>query len=312
MANTTESHTAVVRELIAAPRLVDLLEAYHGHLLGKGHRPSGRAKYMWNLKAFIRWTGEDVTTLDLTEERITAYRDARAVTVKAAVVFNELTVIRSLCKWCVRKRYLAEDPTVYVDFPKVPRPSPRALKRAQLKQLFAIIDTEPTTYKANWRRNRLILLIFIYTGARISEGAGLRWGDIDLDANTIKIRGEIAKNGRTRAIPMHPRLKEELSRLPVYPDDAPVFTHIYADGFGTGLDVKSLAHVFERWLPKMGLAITAHQLRHTLATELLRAGAPLPDIQGILGHDSLETTAIYLTVDSEHLRGSMNLLPAAW
>lgn len=301
--------TATVRALIG---LVDLLPEYEAHLLGKGHRPMGRAKYRANLTLFFRWLGDGATVEHLTEDRITAYRNDRARTIAPATLFNELCCVRSWCRWCVKKRYLTDDPTRFVDFPKVPKPNPRALKRAQLKRLFEIIDTEPATFKASWRRNRLVLLVFLYTGVRLAELAGLRWGDIDLDANSIKIRPEIAKNGRTRAIPIHPRLKEELSRIGEQAADWPLITHQRGASI-TAMTAKSIGHIFERWLrTKFGVSITAHQLRHTLATELLRAGAPLTDIQAILGHDDLETTAVYLTIDSEHLRGSIGLLPAGW
>jgi integrase/recombinase XerD len=307
---TYESHTAVVRELITAPLLVELLDEYLAHLRGKGRRPRGIQKYRDQYLLIARALGPDATVADLTEDRITTYRDQRAAQVAASTLFNELCVIRSMCKWCVRKRYLADDPTKYVDYPKLPKPNPRALKRTQLKQLFTIIDTEPDTFKATWRRNRLLLLLLVYTGLRIAEAAGLRWGDVDLDANTIKVRPDIAKNGRTRAIPIHPRLKEELSRIENQEADRPVIAHAHDDS--QAMDAKGLGKIFERWLNAKGLDISAHQLRHTLATELLRAGAPLPDIQAILGHESLETTAVYLTTDSDWLRGAMGLLPAGW
>lgn len=293
------------------PRLTDLLPDYLAYLTGKGHRPCGRQKYLDNLKLFNRWLGEEATTADLTEERITAYRDARAGQVRPGTVFNELVCVRSFCRWCVRRRLLTEDPTQHVDYPKVPKPHPRALKRTQLKLLFQIIDTEPATFQAAWRRNRIALLLLLYTGLRIREAAGLCWRDVDLDASNITVPPELAKNGRTRAIPIHPRLKDELRTLPRQEADRPIIGHTHTNA-DTPITPKSLGHVFERWLRKQGLGITAHQLRHTMATELLRAGASLPDIQAILGHEDLETTAIYLTVDAEHLRGAIGLLPAGW
>jgi integrase/recombinase XerD len=302
----------LLRELAPAPRLIDLLAAYEGHLRGRGHRPRGREKYLWNLRGFARWLGEGATVADLTEGRILAYRDVRAGQVAAATVFNELVCIRSLCRWCVRQRWLATDPTQHVEYPKVPRPSPRALTRAQLRHLFQIIDTEPEQARARavWRRNRIAPLLIVYTGRRIAEAAGLRWRDVDLRAGVIVVRPEVAKNGRTRAIPLHLRLRTELGALGDQEPDAPVISRA---GAGAGpLEPKSAAHIFERWLASQGLDITPHQLRHTFATELLRAGAALPDIQAMLGHESLETTAIYLTIDAEHLQGAVRLLPAGW
>jgi integrase/recombinase XerD len=296
----------------ATLRLLDLLPEYEVYLRGKGHRPRGREKYIWDLKAVFRWLGDEATIADLTEDRIMAYRDARAAQVKAATVFNELTCTRSFCKWCVRKRWLSSDPTQHVDYPKVPRPSPRALTVPQIRLLFQIIDTEPATYKASWRRNRIVILLLFYTGLRISEASGLLWRDVDLEAGSLVVRTETGKNGRTRAIPLHPRLKLELEKLPNQQPDAPVIPRQSGKDDTGPMGPKSVAHIFERWLSKRGLNISPHQLRHTMATQMLRAGAELPDIQAVLGHESLETTAVYLTVEAEHLRGAVNMLPAGW
>ncbi|HOT83693.1 MAG TPA: tyrosine-type recombinase/integrase, partial [Candidatus Defluviicoccus seviourii] len=54
--------------------------------------------------------------------------------------------------------------------------------------------------------------------------------------------------------------------------------------------------------------IHAHRLRHTAATELLRAGASLPEIGQLLRHRHVETTAIYAKVDRDRLR----LIARAW
>ena len=58
-------------------------------------------------------------------------------------------------------------------------------------------------------------------------------------------------------------------------------------------------------------AVTAHQLRHTAATEMLRAGASLPEVGQVLRHASVLTTAIYAKVDHDRLRGLALLWPGA-
>ena len=79
---------------------------------------------------------------------------------------------------------------------------------------------------------------------------------------------------------------------------------------GSQLKSKSLAHIFEVWLPRLGLVgISAHRLRHTFATEMLNRGAALCDIQEALGHANLETTRIYLQVDFARIRAAIDTLP---
>lgn len=77
------------------------------------------------------------------------------------------------------------------------------------------------------------------------------------------------------------------------------------------LGYKSLSHVFERWLPARGVRFQSHRLRHTFATQLLRQGANLREVQELLGHQKPETTAIYTEVLAEHLRSAVQRLPGS-
>ncbi|WP_349361763.1 tyrosine-type recombinase/integrase [Paenarthrobacter sp. PH39-S1] len=51
-------------------------------------------------------------------------------------------------------------------------------------------------------------------------------------------------------------------------------------------------------------------LRHNAASQLLRAGTPLPTISAVLGHSSPDSTNVYLSTDTEHLRACVLRLPA--
>jgi len=57
--------------------------------------------------------------------------------------------------------------------------------------------------------------------------------------------------------------------------------------------------------------VNAHRLRHTLASDLLRAGTPLAQIAPVLRHASLATTAIYAKIDREALRALARPWPLA-
>lgn len=291
-----------------APFLRELLDSYLAHLRGRGHRPRGVRKYRDQYLLICRFLGERASVADLTESRILDWRDTRASQVAASTLFNELAVIRSISRWCVRRGWLADDPTKHIEYPKLPPPSPRALTSAQLTQLLEIMATRPPNdYAArSWARNRLAILLMLYTGLRISEAAGLRWSHIDLDVGMLIVRGESgAKNGRTRVIPLHAALLNELRQIgPCEPEQA-----VICSLSGKPMTDGGIAHIFERWLASYGLHISAHQLRHTFATLLLRNGAVLPDIQGLLGHASLETTSIYFTIEGGHLKSAVEKLP---
>jgi len=146
----------------------------------------------------------------------------------------------------------------------------------------------------------------LFGGLRISEAAALRWRDVDLEGRYLVVRD--GKGGKDRSVPLHPILLAELAAEPPHRPNWAVAGKVD----GSGMAVKSMAHIFERWLPALGLAISAHQLRHSFATELLRKRADIREIQELLGHESLETTQRYLALDPERLRAAVELLPDEW
>ncbi len=66
----------------------------------------------------------------------------------------------------------------------------------------------------------------------------------------------------------------------------------------------AISHIARRALQRAGIAVThpgAHVFRHTVATEMVRGGASFPQVADVLGHESLQTTAIYAKLDLDSL-----------
>lgn len=74
-----------------------------------------------------------------------------------------------------------------------------------------------------------------------------------------------------------------------------------------------ISEMFRRFIQsELGISCTAHQLRHTFATTLLRQGAGLLAIQKLLGHASVKTTQIYADIEDTAPARALELLPGAW
>lgn len=293
-----------------AERLVALVPRWRAALLARGRRPRGVARYADHLSKLAAWLGPDATPAAITADRLEDYLADRTLAGWAtATRMGAMTAARSFCVWCVARRLLERDPTAQMDWPTRQRKAPKPLSRGELRRLWAILDAVPARPAPTaWqhRRNALACRLMYFAGLRIAETAALRWEDVDLEARTAIVRE--GKGGKDRALPLADALVAELRVVAPASGQGPVLT---TKG-GRPIGYKSLDHVFARWLPKRGLKISAHRLRHSFATELYRAGVDLHAIQQLLGHSDISTTMMYTLCDAERLRGAVGMLPERW
>jgi site-specific recombinase XerD len=149
------------------------------------------------------------------------------------------------------------------------------------------------------------LLLFLYnSGARASEAAGLKVGEVEWDSagsGVVKLHG---KGNKIRFCPLWARTMSELRVLVNgKPDEAAVFLNRYGDPIGRfGIHALVERHVRTATVQLPSLKnkrVSPHTIRHTSATHLLRAGVDINTIRAWLGHVSIDTTNIYAETDLE-------------
>jgi site-specific recombinase XerC len=175
---------------------------------------------------------------------------------------------------------------------------PRGLDPAVVQRLLDSCDRDA----AVGRRDYAILTMLARLGLRGAEVAGLRLGDLDWRGGEITVRG---KGNRIDRLPLPvdvgEALVEYLTKDRPARDAVTVFCTIRAPH--RPLSTAAIRLTMRRASRRAGLPRTgAHRLRHTLATEMLRAGASLPEVGQVLRHRSLLSTAIYAKVDDNALR----------
>ncbi len=176
---------------------------------------------------------------------------------------------------------------------------PRALEPEQVARLLACCDRGTAT----GRRDYAILTILIRLGLRSGEAAGLTLEDLDWQAGAIVVTG---KGRRSERLPLPADVGDALVAYlrhgrPASALDRSVFIRVKAPH--RGLSSAGLGQIVVAAAQRAGLgAVRPHRLRHTAATELLRAGSPLSEIGQVLRHRSALTTAIYAKVDRDALR----------
>lgn len=151
------------------------------------------------------------------------------------------------------------------------------------------------------RRDFAIITVLSRLGLRAGEVADLRLDDIDWRAGELTVRG---KGGRQDRLPLPADVGEAivgwLQRGRPRWGDRSLFIRVRAPQ--RGLSSGGISAVVRRVCERAGLSVVgAHRLRHTTATEMLRAGASLGDIGQVLRQDSNEVTSIYAKVDRRAL-----------
>jgi site-specific recombinase XerD len=180
---------------------------------------------------------------------------------------------------------------------------PRGLDVAQVALLFESCDRDSVV----GRRDLAVLKLLARLGLRAGEVARLQLDDVDWRAGEIVVVG---KGPRLERMPVPNDVGEAIV---AYLRDRPrvccraLFLRSKAPL--VGLTSAGVTGIVVRAGARVGLVpIGAHRLRHTAATELLRAGASLPDIGQVLRHRRLGSTTVYARVDRERLK----LLALPW
>jgi site-specific recombinase XerD len=178
---------------------------------------------------------------------------------------------------------------------------PRCLSARELQRVLDAQGKET----AKERRDHAIILLLARLGLRSCEVAALRLEDVDWDEGRLLIRS--AKSDRSIYLPLPADVARALAR---YLKTArppcrcrEVFLRFMAPVGGiTRIAVGGVARSAFLRAGLRGASLGAHTFRHSLASELLRQGASLPQIGRILRHRDLSTTAIYAKVDMKVLR----------
>ncbi len=245
----------------------------------------------------LRWiaTRTSLTSLeDLTPTRWFEYVDVRLADQITPLTLN--TELDSVQRWLI---FLADQGRAIcprmlrVDElatgPRLPRDAPIE----QLQRLFHKIETAAVSSHQGVRRmglmDRAWFLLMLHSGLRTLEVRRLQLDDIDWENRRVRI--EQSKGLKDRIVCLSDATLEALKayqpvRGPSDTDHVFLYRHI-------PLGSRYCPIRLQTYGKRCGVAVTPHQLRHSCATLLLNAGAPILTVQTILGHQHIDTTLGY-------------------
>jgi site-specific recombinase XerD len=208
----------------------------------------------------------------------------------------ELGVFRMFWQDLLRQEKVTNSAMLQVKGPEAGDHLPRYLTLAEFQRLEQIVLTQPETNQPRDQVERAWFYLLAHAGLRLSELLNLRLGDVDLRAKRLRVRG--GKGNRDRVLPMTPQIVTVLQEyLTVREAVATDHLLIYR---GAALPAWIVSDRLHHFGAKAGIEpLTAHRLRHTLATLLINQGMPITSLQKFLGHQDINNTLIYARVYDE-------------
>lgn len=181
----------------------------------------------------------------------------------------------------------------------------RLPKFLEAGELAALIEAA----RGSSARDLALVLLMARAGLRVSEACGLRWGDVE--EGQLWVRQ--GKGSKDRLVPLHFRVATALRELrnSAISRSGSRSTPVFPGRSVRPLTVRAAEYVIKSLGVKAGLPnekCHPHSLRHAFAVGLLEAGVDIRSIQKLLGHSSLNTTAVYLDLTSRHLRAAVEKL----
>lgn len=244
-----------------------------------------------------------------------------------ASVARRLASMRTFFKFCIREKYVKQNPARLIATPKLPRRIPEIPTAEEMNGFLDEMARGALTAKAKpqrkgkaskrddaevkilLKRDRAILELLYAAGVRVSELVGLNLQDVDRCGQMLRVLG---KGRKERVVPYGTKAQEALEAY--WPVREPLLaarsSHtkkapeaVFLNQFGGRLTdrwVHALVKKYTR-LANANWNLHPHSLRHAFATHLLADGADLRAIQELLGHVSLSTTQRYTQASAKQL-----------
>ena len=288
-----------------AAALVALDEGLAAHDFAESTRAHYR-RAIWDLLAWMAETHAVRHVSEITRERLTAYRlrlqtepGVRGGLLSLSTQISILAALRFFFSWLVKTGWMLADPARHLPYPRSPQYLPRSLKVVEVGRLLRSLPKTPMGL-----RDRALVELLWGTGMRRGEAARLRLNDVDLDSRQILIRQ--GKGRKDRCVPLGAKARQTLleylehgrPRLLRGTDDGSLFI----GNAGVPLGKQGITDRVRELGQRIRLKATAHMLRHSCATHLLKGRADIRHIQKLLGHSSLQSTERYTKVEMTDLR----------
>jgi integrase/recombinase XerD len=213
-----------------------------------------------------------------------------------------LISVKRYCHWAMQKRLISYDPLVPVKLVGEEERAPRHLEDEEEQALVAVVTNGGTL------RDRVLIVLLLHTGLRAREICQLRRDQVKLGkrSGTLEV---IGKRNKYREVPLNATarkvLEEYLSTLPS--ESISLFPSVKTND---ALSERALGYIVKKYADRAKLVdVSPHDLRHRFGYRMAES-VPLHRLAQIMGHDSLDTTRLYIQGTKHDLQQAVETI--AW
>jgi integrase/recombinase XerD len=259
--------------------------------------------YRQDLAQFATWLEKDAAKDLLQVEKfdIQRYLAVKFPISKPRSISRLIASLRRLYRFALRENKIAQDPSLQIESPKLPRSLPKSLSEEDVESL---LDA-PNLDDPIGLRDRAMLELLYASGLRVSELVGVKVTEVSLSEGVVRVTG---KGSKTRLVPMGEVAVDWLIRYlkEARPEilEKRLSDSMFVTQRGAAMTRQAFWYLIKRYALVAGIhkPMSPHVLRHAFATHLLNHGADLRVVQMLLGHSDISTTQIYTHVARERLK----------
>lgn len=256
-------------------------------------RVSGRTEktlkhYNGELRRFFNTINKNPT--EITSNDIKMYIATLEVTRQVGKVYqkNILRALSSFFGWMVKEEFIVKNPLNKVEEIKLPKVKKHAFTEYEIEKIRNII-TDP--------RDKAIFEVMLSTWCRVSEIAGMDKSKLNSDGS-IEVLG---KGQKYRTVYMNAKARLAVDEYLKKRDDNNEALFVTLDQPHNRITISNIESRFREYGRCAGASVHPHKFRRTGATFALRRGMPILQVSKLLGHESVETTQIYLDISDDEL-----------
>jgi integrase/recombinase XerC len=304
--------TAAAKTLSASPTEPEWMATFLAGLAHDDLAPATLRGYRYDLHHFLAWhrTVEDAPFMleGLAEYELISYRKHMvAGGLRPATINRRLDALRRLCRWARGTGALSADASGNVR----PMRTIRNRQPAGLTDIetHALLCAAGASSHGLAIRNYALVQLMLQAGLRVGEVAALQIGDITMNDRSGSVRIRQGKGLKAREVPLNATSRRALRQYLEHRQAPGENVALFISSRETAMPVRtiqSVVTIIARRARLKRAAVSAHTLRHTFALGYLRDNpGKLLELASLLGHESLDTTAIYTRPSRDDLAADL-------